>query len=463
MIKFRGYDEVIGRVYKHNQDHVFKYWDELADKEREGLLRDLESVDFELMEELYRDRDKAGAAERKFEPAPYVPVPSDSEGRRRQESARLTGIEHLTKGKTAALLVAGGQGTRLGFDGPKGMFPIGPVSGKTLFEIFAEKIIKYSDKYGVKIPWLIMTSEANNGETVDYFKDKGYFGLPEKDIIFFTQNMIPSLDGEGKLILQSKKSVAKNPDGHGGTLTALNTSGVLKEMDDLGIETISYFQVDNPLIKIIDPVFIGYHIMNNSDVSSKGVRKTEPGEKVGVLVRFEDGSYGIKEYSDLTEEEKNASDPEGNLLYCMGNPAIHIFSLDFIEKITSGRDLSLPYHIARKKIESFYEGEIKKIDGIKFEKFIFDSLGLTEKNTILEIEREEEFAPVKNAEGVDSPDSARGLMVSLHRKWLTERNIDIPREVEAVEISPLLAVEPGDLESTIRVPPDNCVLLESCR
>ncbi len=452
MIKFKGYEKVTAGVYKYHHEYVFKYWSELNTKERRALLEELSVVDFDLMKKLYENRDSMSAERPRFMPSPYVGLPGTKDEAESFNNARRAGVKFIKKGKTAALLVAGGQGSRLGFSGPKGMFPVGPVSGKTLFRIHAEKIIKYSEKYGVAIPWLIMTSKENHNDTVEYFTKNRFFGMNKRDVIFFTQNMIPSLDADGRLILNNRNSLSMNPDGHGGTLTALRSSGALGKMKKRGIELLSYFQIDNPLVKIVDPVFIGFHVLNGSDVSSKGVMKASAGEKVGVLVKYEDGSSGIMEYSDLTPDEQQARDSDGNLLYCMGNPAIHLFGLSFIEKITSGGRISLPYHLARKKIDSFEDGAIKKIDGLKFEKFIFDALALTGKNTVLEIKREEEFAPVKNAEGVDSPESARKLMDGLFRGWLSERKIRVPDGAELVEISPLAAVEPEDLKEDMILP-----------
>ncbi len=460
MITFKGHKELIVTVNKFNQDHVFKYWDELNEMERGKLLDELSNVDFDLMQRLYQQKEDAPDASNDFGPTPYIPLPNTKDELNQYEKARKAGIEFIGKGRMAALLVAGGQGTRLGFDGPKGMFPVGPVSNKSLFHIHAEKILKYSRKYGVSIPWLIMTSVANHEDTVNYFKDNGYFGLDKNDVIFFSQGMIPSLDAHGKLILDSKSSISKNPDGHGGTLTALKDSGALDDLKKRGIEEISYFQVDNPLVRIIDPVFIGHHILNNSHVSSKGVMKVDPQEKVGIFVKFANEKIGMVEYSDLSPEKQNARDNHGKLLFCMGNPAIHIFNLSFVDRLTSGGDISLPYHLARKKIESYVDGDVEKIDGLKFEKFIFDALPLTEKNTILETVREEEFAPVKNARGVDSVDTAKELMNNLSRNWLEQKSIKVPDDAENIEISPLLAVEPDDLGDDMVVPAQKDVYLE---
>ena len=458
MISFPGYDDVIKNVYDNSQEHVFDHWDSLAEAERKNLLDDLKDVDFSQIKELFAsigDSETAG-----FGPAGWIRLPETADEKALRDRAREAGIQCIRQGKVAAFVVAGGQGSRLGYDGPKGKFPVGPVSGKSLFQIFGEKIRKYSLKYGVAIPWLVLTSRMNHGETVSYFEEMNFFGLDRADVFIFPQNMIPSLDREGRLVLQDSSSLFRNPDGHGGSLTALQTSGVLGEMLQRGVEIISYFQVDNPLIKIIDPEFIGYHVMNNARISSKALRKSYAGEKVGVFVTFDGGRTGVVEYSDLSEDKIQLKDERGELVYGAGNPAIHLFDTGFIESITSGRNLSLPFHTARKKLSAYRNGVMEEIDGFKFEKFVFDALPLTEHNVIMETIREEEFAPVKNASGVDSLETSRKLMIDLNRKWLAERGITVPGKVSVLEISPLLAVEPGDIPGDIQIPDRESVLLE---
>ncbi len=457
MITFPGYEAVITRVYENNQEHVFEYWHELTDNEKKQLLDDLADVDFNLLHKLYSA--KESVADTHFEPAPFIPVPASDAEVHEYRRARDAGIVHVRSGKTAAFVVAGGQGSRLGYEGPKGKYPVGQVSGKTLFQIHAEKIVKYTRKYGVAIPFLIMTSRANHDETRTYFRENGYFGLGPENVFIFPQNMIPSLDTGGKLIMETKKNVFKNPDGHGGSLTALYTSGVINEMKKRGIETISYFQVDNPLVKIIDPVFIGFHVLRGADISSKAVRKAYPEEKVGVFVRFSNNTIGVVEYSDLPEEKTRSVDEKGGLRYSSGSIAIHLFQRDFVEGITAGTEVSLPFHTARKKIKAFHKGAGKEIDGFKFEKFVFDALPLTDKNIVFEALREEEFAPVKNASGVDSVESAQKMMDGQYRSWLAVRGVRIPEGVRAVEISPLAAVEPDDIDPGLIIPDKEKVYL----
>ncbi len=460
MIFLNGFEHIIDNVYKNKQEHVFQYWNGLNDAEKKILIEELGDVDFDLMNKLYGKKTGISREDIEFEPADYIPLQDHGKQNKDFETARRTGREYISKGKTAVLLVAGGQGTRLGFNGPKGMLPIGPVSGKSLFQIHAEKILFFSKKNNISIPWLIMTSKENHADTVDYFNSNKYFGLKKEDVFFFSQKMLPSLDTNGKLLLKTKNSLYMNPDGHGGALSALSSSGLLEELKNRKIDIISYFQVDNPLVNILDPVFIGFHILNRSDVSSKGIMKVSPDEKVGVFVKFKNGKTGIMEYSDLPREKQLAVDTNGKLLFCMGSIAVHCFKVSFIESVIFETKLSLPYHIAQKKIIAFQDGKEKEVNTLKYEKFIFDTITLTSNNTILETRREEEFAPVKNADGVDSPKTARELMSNLYRKWLFDKKIAVPDNVKSIEISPLLAAEADDLQDKIIIPAKEKVYIE---
>ncbi len=450
MILFDGYNDVIGKVYQSGNEHVFTFWDTLTDDQKRHLLHELSLINFEEIKELYA-LTSSHVIPMDFEPAPFTPLPCTNNEQKIFQKARQIGIDTIKAGKVAAFVVAGGQGSRLGFDGPKGIFPIGPVSNKTLFQIHAEKIKAYENKFGVDIPWCIMTSEANHEETVAYFEKNNFFNLNKDKVFIFKQNMIPSLDENGKLILETPYSIFKNPDGHGGSLTALCQSGTLDTLLAEGIEVLSYFQVDNPLVRIIDPVFIGFHILNNAEISSKALKKAYPEEKIGVFVKFSNGRIGVVEYSDLPLEKQYQKDDHGNLRYIAGSIAIHLFNTRFIESITKGK-ITLPYHVAKKSIPQYTKDGKKNITGFKFEKFVFDALPLTQRNFILETIREEEFAPVKNKTGIDSVETAQELMINLHKMWLRKKNIFIPEVVEKVEISPLFAVEPDDIPDTLTLP-----------
>ena len=458
MVQFDGFETIIRKVHDFGQEGVFRYWNDLSEHEKRVLLRELSSVDFESLDGLFRETKTDAKLDMDFGPAPFIPRPRDLNDPLWQK-AKAIGEDKLRAGKVAAFVVAGGQGSRLGYEGPKGAFRMSPVKNKTLFQIHAEKVKKYSMKYGVAVPFFIMTSDVNHEATVAHFEENDWFGLHRKDVFIFPQNMIPSLDADGKLILSGKGNIFKNPDGHGGSLTALRTSGALEEMKKRGIEVISYFQVDNPMVNIVDPVFVGFHYIEKAEVSSKALVKAYAEEKVGVFVKWKDGREGIVEYSDLPAERMNAKNPDGSLVYAAGSIAIHLFSRDYIERITSGGELSLPFHVARKKIRMYAPAGAVEIDGFKFEKFVFDALPLAKKSIIVECLREEEFGPVKNATGIDSVETSRRLMSDLFRSWAAYRGIEVPSSVKVLEISPIVAVAPEDLPHGMKIPAEENVYI----
>ena len=449
--------QIIDTVKQAGQGHVLAYWDQLGEKEREELLRQLAGIDFDLLTELKRRfiaTPGPSHATGKLEPAEFIPLPETSEEKQACQRARQIGESALREGRVAAFLVAGGQGSRLGFDGPKGKFAISPLRGKTLFQLHAEKILALGRKYGTTIPWYIMTSKTNHEETIGFFKANNFFGLGRDDVSFFEQEMIPALGTDGQLLLESTHKVFMNPNGHGGSLSALQRSGALDDMRQRGIDLIYYFQVDNVLINICDPVFLGYHLQKEAEMSAKIVAKTDPEEKVGVLARI-DARLGVVEYSDLPDTEKRATNSDGTLKFRAGSIAIHVFSRDFVERETAG-GLRLPWHVAYKKISCLNSAgdrvEPEKPNGFKFETFVFDALGDARKAMFLEVRRQDEFSPVKNADGRNSPETARRDMVRQFKRWLHEAGAFVPKSV--VEISPLFALESADLkDKLVKIPP----------
>jgi len=461
MIVFPGYEESIQRVYENKQDQVFAHWQQLDDTQRKKLLTDLTAVNFEQCAAQFSEASSNTAVEvQGFGPADFIRRPGRGGDAAAFKQARDTGLAHLRAGKLCAFVVAGGQGSRLGYDGPKGAFQISPVRNKSLFQIHTEKLLKYSRKYGVELPFFIMTSQANHEATVEHFKQHAWFGMNPDNIRFFPQNMIPSLDTAGKLVLDGPDSLFRNLDGHGGSLTALQSSGALAEMKKRGIETISYFQVDNPTVAIIDPEFIGFHLQGAAEVSTKVLTKAFAEEKVGNLVRFDDGRTGVVEYSDLSPELACSTNSDGSLRFQAGSIGIHLFQRDFVERLGGSSQFALPFHVARKKIKAWTPEGTSEIDAFKFEKFVFDALPLASATVSLEVLREDEFAPVKNRDGLDSIESSRQLMMDQHRRWLNERGIEIPPTVRTIEISPLLAVEAADLPAELRIPAEANIYLD---
>ncbi|MFC1781448.1 UTP--glucose-1-phosphate uridylyltransferase, partial [Planctomycetota bacterium] len=359
-------------------------------------------------------------------------------------------------------------GTRLGFDGPKGNFPISPVRSKTLFQIFAEYIKTVSERYQVNCPWYIMTSPLNHNETLEIFQSDDYYGLRKEDVFIFQQGTIPNFSPDGKILLAQKDSISCSPDGHGGSLKALYDSGAVSDMKRRGVELLSYFQVDNPLIKIFDPLFIGLHVLDESEMSSKALSKDNPKEKIGNFCLV-DGKVTVIEYSDLPDKMAFEKKTDGSYVFNLGSIAVHIISRKFVERLNNG-DFSLPLHRARKKIEHLNpQGNITESDGIKLETFVFDALPLASKSIILETMRKEEFAPTKNATGVDSTESARKMMVKRAAEWLESAGIIVPRKPDGspdclIEIAPSFALEKDDIKTKLdRIPeikPGNSIYLE---
>jgi UDP-N-acetylglucosamine/UDP-N-acetylgalactosamine diphosphorylase len=452
------------RAAEAGQEHVFRFWGDLGKESRQHLLAQLAGVDFDELADLIRHHvtgvpSTAGptALPPDLRPAPFIPLPTAEADVARRRDMRELGEEILAAGKAAAMVVAGGQGTRLGYEGPKGAFPIGPVSERPLFEIFAHAILAARRAYAAPIPWYIMTSQANDLETRDFFEAHNYFDLPVTDIKCFAQGMMPAVDLQGKLLLAKRDELAWNPDGHGGSIRALARCGMLADMAARGIEYVSYFQVDNPLVPPLDPVFLGCHADARSDMSSKMARKRDPKEKLGVFCMTE-GRLHVIEYSDLPNTLAEERNTDGSLRFGAGSIAIHILSRRFVERLSGGRRFALPFHRAEKKIPCVDEkGRTRSPDrpnGVKFETFVFDALPMAERPVVLEIDRRCEFSPVKNADGLDTPATARRDMVRLDAKRLEEAGVKVPRDAAGepkfkVEISPLVARRAEELKAVV--------------
>ena len=440
--------DLLHRLALHRQDHLVYGWDALRAEQRVSLVEQLAGIDFAELEALFKRKDEPHAAlpsRDKIAPIPVVEGTIPHEERALGEAA-------LRRGEVAALLVAGGQGSRLGFDKPKGMFPIGPVSNATLFQFHAERVLALSRRFGKAIPLLVMTSPATHADTEDFFREKSYFGLEKSDVSFFQQGTMPALDlATGKLLLEAPGKLFLSPNGHGGTITALAETGLLPEIAARGVKHVFYFQVDNPLVKICDPGFLGRHIATHSEASSKVVFKEKPEEKVGVLAVI-DGKCGILEYSDLPIDMASEREPDGTLRFRAGSPAIHIFSVPFLKRVTA-RDSGLSFHLAKKKVEYFdpASGRTVKPDtenALKFEKFVFDALPMAERWLTVATARAEEFAPLKNATGADSVEEVKRAISALHTGWLKEAGIDA--NGHAVEISPLYALDADEFKKQMR-------------
>jgi UDP-N-acetylglucosamine/UDP-N-acetylgalactosamine diphosphorylase len=448
---------IIDRVFKEGQGHVFRFWSELDEARRDSLIAQCAAIDFDVINRLIAEyvKGKAATASKKIiEPAPILPLASTDAQKKEAAKARKAGEELLQVGKVASFLVAGGQSTRLGYDRPKGTFPITPVKNKTLFQLHAEKTIAASRRYGKGLPWYIMTSVANHKQTTDFFEENKYFGLPKDDVRFFQQDMIPAVDMDGKFILETKDHIFTNPNGHGGSLLALKKSGALDDMKKRGIEEIFYYQVDNVLATICDPLFIGYHHLAKADMSTKVVSKAHPEEKVGITA-IVNGKLGIIEYSDLSKEQMHETNKDGSLKFDGGNTAIHMLRVAFVERMNKG-GLRLPYHKAVKHVAGIdAKGKLIPADaknGVKFETFVFDALGEAANSVTMQVKREDEFSPVKNAKGEDSPATARKHLIEMWSRWMRAAGMELPKGANfAVEISPLTALDQEELIAKAKI------------
>ena len=450
--------DILDIVTAAGQSHLVAWWDELNPDEQAALSEQIRGIDFAELQSLAaasaHTQEDNSRAERATGPAALVRQPVSADDKAKWEAARKHGEELLAAGKVGAILVAGGQGTRLGFPHPKGMFPVGPVSENTLFQILCEQLVARSERAGKTIPYYIMTSDATHDETVAFFTDNQNFGLPA--VHFFRQGNMPAVsrqpvDGIHRVLLAGKSKIATSPDGHGGILAALDSSGLLQQMAADGIEHLYYHQVDNPTAIVCDPAFIGFHALQNSDLSTRVVEKVTPEERMGVIVEV-DGQTQIIEYSELTGDLCRRKDADGNWIFWAGNTAIHCFRRDFLQRLASKTN-SLPFHLAKKNVPCLDDaGQLTTPDdpdnpnAIKFERFIFDALPSAQNALVVQGDRDREFNPVKNRSGADSPETSRAALIQIARQWLAECGHELDKDT-IVEISPLAALDAGDLKN----------------
>jgi UDP-N-acetylglucosamine/UDP-N-acetylgalactosamine diphosphorylase len=447
------------RLAEAGQGHLVDAVRAAPGAEAAGLLAQVEALDLGLLRRLVDELVRAvpeihGIGH--VAPPETVALATDEIGRVRDREAAEHGEAALREGRVAAVLLAGGQGTRLGFDGPKGDFPFGPVTGRTLFAQHAARIAAIRARYGAGLPWYVLTSPANDAQTRRSFRDAGFFGLDPESVRFVVQGTLPAVDRDtGRVLLESPTRLALSPDGHGGLLSALRRSGALDEMAAAGIGTFFTFQVDNPLIRVADPVFLGHHLAAGADMSNLAVRKREPREPVGLIASI-DGRAGVIEYSDLPDELAHARDDAGELLLWAGNIATHCIEVAFAWELTEG-GLRLPYHRALKRVPHVTaHGEAVDPDtpnAVKFETFIFDALPFAGASVTVEARREEQFSPIKNATGNDSPGTCRRDCNRLWAGWLEAAGVAVPRDATGepvdLEIDPRLALDPEELAARV--------------
>lgn len=490
-------DAIRRRLDAIGQGHVLRFLHELPPDGQRGLLEQIDTLDVRSLPALierYVLARPSHAMPADIEPVPFYPLhhlPRAGASQHRawnRDAFRSVGEELVRKGKVAAFTVAGGQGSRLGFDGPKGLFMAGAVTRKALFQCLADWIVAAQERYGATIPWYVMTSPLNHGATVGFFEAHNYLGLARHDVVFFQQGVMPSFDlRTGKMLLAATGEIAANPDGHGGSLRAMAVSGALDDMRQRGVEHISYTQVDNPLVRVIDPVFLGLHASapdSSGEMSSKIVPKAHAAEKVGVFCRA-GGKTRIIEYSDMPERLAHDVWPDGSLRFAAGNIAVHVIGRAFVERLNNlpgvghpapkgaeqvgpgqahanGGAFALPYHRAEKKVahidlETGHAVEPREPNAVKLETFVFDAIPLAESSIVLETDRIEEFAPIKNADGADSPRTCREIQTERAARWLESVGVAVPRGADGradcvLEISARTAMWAEDLRRADGLP-----------
>lgn len=456
------------QIVAAGQPHLLDHGQSLGESARQEFVSQLRSVDWIEAKRLIgalsgaetaASDDVLLSADHLAPPKAMIRLPATPLQLQQRERATAHGEELLRAGRVGVIVVAGGQGTRLGFDQPKGLFPFGPVSGKTLFQWFFEQLLARRRRAGQAVPYAIMTSDATHDATARFLAEHDFFGLPADDVFLFRQGNMPAVDATTKqVLLAAPGRLALSPDGHGGMLSAMNNVGILKEWAARGIDTLFYHQVDNPATIVADPVLLGYHAEQQADVTTQVVAKRHAAEKMGVLVDHQ-GVTRIIEYSSLPTALADSREPDGSLRIWAGNTAIHVFRRSFLEQALVDPTM-LPFHAARKVVPYLdADGQTvqpRQPNAWKFERFIFDILPKAGMSLVVEGDRARIFFPIKNGSGDDSPETARAALVQLHRGWLQHAGVQIADDVP-VEISPLVALRSEDLQGRF---PEGMVLTE---
>ncbi|PCH34228.1 UDP-N-acetylglucosamine diphosphorylase [Wolfiporia cocos MD-104 SS10] len=468
-----SYDSIRQRYEAAGQGHLLQFWPNLSETERASLLAQLDALDIERINRVYA---KAISFEKEFaenaskdtiEPLPEEAADSVIGLAEKAKEWRTVGLRAIAHGQVGVLLMAGGQGTRLGSSAPKGCYDIGLPSHKSLFQYQAERIARLqtvaAQEHGkpagsVIIPWYVMTSGPTRRETEEFFKKNSYFGLSAENVIFFEQGTLPCLTMEGKVILENPSRVAVAPDGNGGLYPALrrplspsSSRSVLSDLAARKIQYVHSYCVDNCLVKVADPVFLGYCIQKQADCAAKVVPKAYPTESVGVVAHRGD-KFSVIEYSEISQEQAERRDPKtGELAFRAANIVNHFYTTAFLNS-TKEFEEELAFHIARKKIpfvdEKGQTVKPSKPNGMKLEMFVFDVFPYTKQFAVLEVARNEEFSPLKNAPGTgsDDPETSRRDLLEQHKRFLERAGATVADDVE-IELSPLVSYAGEGLES----------------
>ncbi|GAA5884448.1 hypothetical protein JCM6882_005256 [Rhodosporidiobolus microsporus] len=449
-----------------NQGHVFTFWDTLKPEEQATLFRQLQSINPTRVNAIHAaalkaEKDAAASSSDDITPPPAdrtdTVIGHEADAKKWNE----VGLQAVRDGKVGVLLMAGGQGTRLGSSAPKGCYDIDLPSHKSLFQLQAERIkrLEVVAGAGKAVPWYIMTSGPTRKPTEDFFSQNSYFGLAKENVVFFEQGVLPCLTDDGKIFLDTPSSVAVAPDGNGGLYAALkaplspsSTTTVLSDLSSRGIEYLHAYCVDNCLVRVADPVFLGSCIARQADCGAKVVKKTVPTESVGVVAQ-KSGKFAVVEYSEISKEMSERKDENGDLAFRAANIANHFYTRAFLEEVANYDETRMPFHIARKKIPhvDLSSGETvkpSKPNGMKLEQFVFDVFPFVPSFALLEVERSQEFSPLKNAPGTgsDDPETSRRDLLSENKRWLEAAGASVEDGVE-VELSPLVSYAGEGLES----------------
>ena len=445
---------LVEKFRRAGQGQVFAFLDALKPAERRALFEEAAEIDLEAVSALTRgylaQKTAPELTSSDLAPMVFQSRPEQGGDPEAWARARTLGETVLRQGGVAAFTVAGGQGTRLNCEAPKGTFPVTPVRQKPLFQVFAEKIRAAGTRYRRPLHWFIMTSHATHAATEIFFQEHAFFGLDAARVHFVRQGRMPAVDLQGRLLLATKGSLALSPNGHGGTFRALADHGALDLMERAQIHTLSYFQVDNPLVHCIDPAFIGWHRSLGAEMTTKIVRKTRGDEKVGVVC-IRRGKPTVVEYSELPAALQGETEPNGPLRYLAGNIAVHLLDREFVRRVAAGgAGLELPFHHAVKKILTVdAQGQLvepAEPNGVKFEKFVFDALPFAQNPGVIEASRAEEFSPVKNPAGPDSPQTCREDQLRQFARWFKRCGVELETDATglprtALEVSPLFGYD----------------------
>ncbi len=450
----------VAKVHEADQDQVFDHWDSLPGEEQKALLAQVRDVDFQLLKRLVQQHlhNTEPDDERVLKPVTPARLPERRVAKEEYELCRSLGDYSIKKGEVAIVTASGiaGSGTTAE---PVGMLPVGPVTGKSVFQLHAEKVRALNRRHKVSTRWHIFCHPDHLDATVEYFKENGHFRLNCSDIHFHAQELCPIVNRRGKLLLEGPGEIAMTTRGHGDVLRQLIEPEMLNVLQKAGVKYVEYFQSDNPLVKVGDSLFLGYHIKNQSQVTSKSVRKVDPSEAVGVFCYF-NGTLGVVENSELPPEDRDRRNEDGGLVFSAGNIANHIFSMDFLAELSQS-GFKLPYHKVPSRIRYLTKSgrfvRPSEPTMIQFQSFMCDALPEARRTNVIEVEREEEFSPIKNTGGNESPQTAQRDLSHLYSQWLKHACNGFDKEMDfgrTVEISPLYALDANELKEKIELPVD---------